>query len=112
MGRIVNKGGRPLVWRPGELPFHVTDASKLKVICPMKYRNYAHRLEHDVPYWREKVTLSPFSATSAAVNFLAGTPAVASESSASTERPPGLRSASASSSSSSPEAAVYPQLCV
>ena len=31
----------PFVWKHPELPFHVSDASKLRVICPMKYRVYA-----------------------------------------------------------------------
>ena len=39
MGDIVegnsNREGKPYIWITGHLPFHVTDPSKLKVICVM-----------------------------------------------------------------------------
>ena len=35
MGRTVNRYDRPHIWLPGQLPFHVTNASKRKIWCPM-----------------------------------------------------------------------------
>ena len=40
MGQIVDSG-KPLIWMTKGIPFHVTDPSKLQVICPLKYRLYA-----------------------------------------------------------------------
>eukprot|EP00973_Karenia_brevis_P002759 375580-Karenia_brevis.AAC.1 len=41
------------------MPFHVTDSSKLRMYCPERYRNYAHRVEGYVPIWREEVRFEP-----------------------------------------------------
>ena len=32
---------QPLVWIPGQLPFHVTDPSRIHIDCPLKHRMYA-----------------------------------------------------------------------
>ena len=48
-GETVVKRNRPFIWLPHCLPFHVTDASKLEVRCPLKYRQYADRVEGAVP---------------------------------------------------------------
>ena len=56
-GQVVNQQRRPHVWLPGSLPFYVTDPSRLKVICPLRYRLYADRIEENVPIFRETVRL-------------------------------------------------------
>ena len=38
-----------MVWIPGQLPFHVTDPSKLEIYCPMKYRMYADHIDRNNP---------------------------------------------------------------
>ena len=55
MGQIVNSG-YPLIWMPGEKPFHVTNSKKLKVICPMRFRFYADHVNENVPFFKEEVT--------------------------------------------------------
>ena len=57
MGQIV-EAGRPMIWLTGQLPFHVSDMSKLQVICPLKYRMYADRIEENVPMFKETVQFS------------------------------------------------------
>ena len=54
MGQVVQMG-RPFVWLPGELPFHVTDTKHLKLSCPRQFRLYADRLDENVPIFKEKV---------------------------------------------------------
>ena len=49
MGQTVQDGRRPFIWIPGQLPFHVTDPSKLEVLCPMKYRMYADHMDRNNP---------------------------------------------------------------
>ena len=56
-GEIVNHKRQPFIWITGHLPFHVTDYTKLKVTCPMKYRRYAHHLDNNVPIFRERITV-------------------------------------------------------
>ena len=59
MGQVVETKRRPHVWIPGQLPFYVSDESKLKIICPMRYRLYADKVEHYVPYRTEEVEFVP-----------------------------------------------------
>ena len=79
MGHLVNEQQHPFVWLPGQLPFHVTNPKHLKVSCPQRYRNYADRVEGQVPIWKETITIQPTARDSAAPNFLAGMPAEATE---------------------------------
>ena len=71
MGEVINKQQRPLIWMPGQLPYHVTDPTKVKVMCPLRFRNYANRLEDNVPIWRESLTLHPSTKAVATTNYLA-----------------------------------------
>ena len=56
-GIVVEEKKQPFIWIPNHLPFHCTDMSKLKVICPTKFRRYANHLEHNVPIFREKLVI-------------------------------------------------------
>ena len=58
LGQTVTQLSKPFIWLCGDLPYHVTDPSKVQVYCPMKYRDYAHRVEENVPIWRQKIQLS------------------------------------------------------
>ena len=49
LGQTVEEQLRPFVWIPGQKPFHVTDMAKLKILCPLRYRIYADRVEANVP---------------------------------------------------------------
>ena len=69
MGETVEHRGMPFIWLPGQMPFHVTDASKLSVKCPMKYRKMADRVMHNVPMFKEEVTLTPFNETEAVTSY-------------------------------------------
>jgi len=69
MGKIV-EGGKPYIWIPGSLPFHVTDLSKLKIICPLKFRLYANRVEENVPIFREKVKFGKVVPANTATTFI------------------------------------------
>ena len=55
MGRTVKDNSMPFIWVPNDLPYHVTDMSKLQVWCPMRYRDYAHRVEQNVPIWNQRM---------------------------------------------------------
>ena len=68
MGEIVQKG-RPLVWETDKLPFHATDASKLQISCPLKYRLYADRIEENVPIFKETVRLGGAVNSKANINL-------------------------------------------
>ena len=57
LGQTVMKHSKPFIWLCGDLPYHVTDPSKVQVYCPMKYRDYAHRVDEHVPIWRQKVQI-------------------------------------------------------
>ena len=46
------RGQRPFVWIPGEKPFLVTRADLLRIICPIKYRYYADRVEAMCPVFK------------------------------------------------------------
>ena len=37
MGQLVESAKLPFIWVPGDKPYHCTDASKLRVSCPMRY---------------------------------------------------------------------------
>ena len=70
MGQTV-ANGQPFIWMPGQLPYHVTDASKIKIYCPHRYRRVADRVQDNVPYFKEKMFLHPVGRKAAAVsNFL------------------------------------------
>ena len=69
MGEIV-ASGRPLIWITGQKPFHVNDQSKLKIICPLKNRQYADRVEENVPIFKEDITIGEACPCPAAMNFL------------------------------------------
>ena len=58
MGETVIKRGMPFIWIPPDLSYHVTDPSKVTVKCDSKYRRYAHRIEENVPIWREDIIVS------------------------------------------------------
>ena len=73
VGACVQKKRRPHLWLPGQKPFYVTDESKLKVICPLKYRLYADYVHNNVPYRTEEVELLPHDPSDL---DLAGIPAV------------------------------------
>ena len=75
LGQTVEELGRPLIWEPGQKPYHVMDASKLKVYCPLRYRLYVDRVENFGPIFREKFTIHPMSNASAAPQFLQAMPA-------------------------------------
>ena len=57
LGEVVETYRRPFLWLLDLLPFLVTDATKLRVTCPPKYRIYADRVEHNVPYFKEELTI-------------------------------------------------------
>ena len=57
MGQTVQEQRMPFIWTLGDLPYHVTDYTKLAIQCPKKYRCYADRVEENVPYWKVKVKL-------------------------------------------------------
>ena len=57
MGDIVENARRPLIWVPGQLPFHVTDPSRLQIICPMRHRIYASYVDRNVPYFETALRL-------------------------------------------------------
>ena len=59
MGLKVTEQEFPSIWKAPDKPYHCTDASKLKITCPYKYRWYADRVENNVPIFKEKVTLGP-----------------------------------------------------
>ena len=67
MGQTVIGKGQPFIWNPPDLPYHVTDASKLHISCPEKFRRYAHKVENNVPIFRERVTISAPAAAPIAV---------------------------------------------
>ena len=69
MGKIV-ASGMPHIWITNELPYHVTDRSKLQVICPLKYRIYADRVDDHVPIFKENVRFSAGTRAAASPNFL------------------------------------------
>ena len=52
MGELVNVCRRPMVWIPGQTPFHVTGPSRLQVMCPLKYRLYADHMEGQCPVFQ------------------------------------------------------------
>ena len=54
---ITEENAKPYIHVNGSLPWYCTDASKLRVICPLKYRQYADRIEENVPIFRETVRL-------------------------------------------------------
>ena len=68
--------GKPQVWLTGQKPFHVTDPSKLTIICPLKYRLYADRVEENVPIYKEKVTLGSVKSAKGASNVAPFLPAI------------------------------------
>ena len=57
-GIIVEEQFMPYEYIPGLLPFHVTDCSALKVICPEKYRKYADRDDEYIPIFKENLRIS------------------------------------------------------
>ena len=57
IGQTVNEPRRPFIWIPGEKPFIITDASKLKFTCPHKYRIYASYVDGNVPVWVDDISL-------------------------------------------------------
>ena len=48
----------PYIWIPAELPYYVTDMTKLTIICPEEYKLRADRLDHNVPIFKETVTFA------------------------------------------------------
>ena len=74
LGQTVEELDRPFIWQPGQKPYHVMDASRLKVSGPLRYRLYADRVENNVPISKEKFTMHPFNSTAAAPQFLQAMP--------------------------------------
>ena len=72
MGMTVNDG-KPFIWCTGELPWHCTNRSKLKITCPLKFRHYADRVDEFVPIFKEQFTLGARSKATSASNFLNST---------------------------------------
>ena len=56
-GQTVERRKHPFIWIPGILPYHVTDLTKLKIICPEQYKKYAARVDDFVPIFREEMTI-------------------------------------------------------
>ena len=52
LGEIAQKGRKPFVWIPRQLPFHVIDPSRLQLACPIKRRVYAERVEYSCPIFK------------------------------------------------------------
>ena len=71
LGQTVEQRKMPYLWIPGNLPFHVTNANKLKFSCPLKFRKYAERVDNFVPIFKENITLQHYSTAEAAANYLA-----------------------------------------
>ena len=77
MGEVVEKHRRPFIWIPGQLPFFVSDASRVQISCPLKHRILADRIESNVPVFRDRVMIGPSQTQQAAANipfFPAGVP--------------------------------------
>ena len=75
MGQTVMENKRPFIWHFNGLPWYCTDHTKLQIICPLKYRRYADRVDDHVPIFKEKISINPNVSKSAAPNFLTGAPA-------------------------------------
>ena len=71
MGETVQQKRKPFLWLLDQLPFHVTNPSKLKVFCPLKYRQYAKRIDNNVPMFEEEVTLHKFPGAEQVPNIFA-----------------------------------------
>ena len=69
MGAIVEEHRRPFLWIPGQLPFFVTDPSRLSIQCATKFRLYADRLDSNVPIFKDTLTIGPSSTQKAAANI-------------------------------------------
>ena len=69
MGEVVEKHRRPFVWIPGQLPFFVSDVSRLQLSCPLKYRVLADRVESNVPVFKDRVVIGPAQLQQAAANI-------------------------------------------
>ena len=76
MGDSVINRNQPFIWIHPDLPYHVTDASKLTVKCPRRYKHYADRIEEGVPIWREQVTVQSTTSSRAAANIFHAAPAL------------------------------------
>ena len=59
LGAKVVQANRPFIWIHPDLPWHCTNPSKLRVVCPMRYRQYASYVKQHVPYFKEEVTVGP-----------------------------------------------------
>ena len=59
LGEIVKQQDRPFVWLPGELPFFATSRDLLQVACSIEDRIVAHRVEENVPVFRETIKIVP-----------------------------------------------------
>jgi hypothetical protein len=58
-GLNVNGLNRPYIWLPNHKPFYVLDPTKLKIECDESNKLYADRVQENVPYFKETVTLTP-----------------------------------------------------
>ena len=59
LGEIVNQQDRPFIWLPGELPFFATSSDLLQIACSHDNRIVAHRIEENVPIFRENIKIVP-----------------------------------------------------
>ena len=60
----------PVMWFPGQLPFHVINAKRCKFICPLKNRAYADHADNTVSFFKTSVKLCLFPESNAAANFV------------------------------------------
>jgi hypothetical protein len=58
LGSFVNDRSMAYIWLPQELPYYVTDVSKLIITCPEDCKIRADRLDHNVPIFKETVTFT------------------------------------------------------
>ena len=65
LGEIVEQNQRPFVWLPGCLPYFASSAESIQVSCDESERTYAHRIEENVPIFKERIQVVPGLAASA-----------------------------------------------
>ncbi len=75
LGQTVEDFNRPFVWILGQAPFHVTDATKLKIHVLLRFRSYADGADNYVPTFKENAQLHAVGNAAAAPQFLQAAPA-------------------------------------
>ena len=74
MGEIVNQQDKPFIWLPGELPFFAKSSELLQRACWEDDRLTAHRIEENVPIFRENIKIVPGMPSHAESSSVAGPP--------------------------------------